>query len=460
MNAAGLPGDAVRYVSTRGASPALCFSEALGSGLAPDGGLYVPERLPRFDAPALAAIPDARLADTLAALLRPLLGEDVLAPRLDGLCAQAAAFDVPMKPLAGPGDHWIELFHGPTAAFKDLAARFLAAALSALRTARSEPGLPVAVEEVRGAAVQTVLVATSGDTGAAVAAAFHGREGFRVLILYPDGKVSPAQAHSLGAFGGNVRALRVAGSFDDCQRLAKQALGDAALRAQVPLLTANSISLGRLLPQMGWYAMHALRFQRERGRRLNFIVPSGNLGNAMAALIARAMGLPIGAVVLATNANPTLSEFHDGAPYRGRDAIPTLANAMDVGAPSNVERLLWLAGGDEAAARALIGVQRIDDARIRSVIAAAEARHGVAPCPHTACGLAVLEDLRAAGDTRDWAVAATAHAAKFLDVVSPLLAASPAPPPAFAALLARPARADPLALDAAALAAVLREGWG
>jgi threonine synthase len=446
MSTAGLPGDAVRYVSTRGASSALRFSDALGAGLAPDGGLYVPERLPRFDAPALATIPDARLADTLAALLRPLLGEDVLAPRLDGLCAQAAAFEVPMKPLAGPGDHWIELFHGPTAAFKDLAARFLAAALSALRTA--------------DAPVQTVLVATSGDTGAAVAAAFHGREGFRVLILYPDGKVSPAQAHSLGAFGGNVRALRVAGSFDDCQRLAKQALADAALRAQVPLLTANSISLGRLLPQMGWYAMHALRFQRERGRRLNFIVPSGNLGNAMAALIARAMGLPIGAVVLATNANPTLSEFHDGAPYRGRDAIPTLANAMDVGAPSNVERLLWLAGGDEAAARALIGVQRIDDARIRSVIAAAEARHGVAPCPHTACGLAVLEDLRAAGDTRDWAVAATAHAAKFLDVVSPLLAASPAPPPAFAALLARPARADPLALDAAALAAVLREGWG
>lgn len=446
MNAAGLPGDAVRYVSTRGASPALCFSEALGSGLAPDGGLYVPERLPRFDAPALAAIPDARLADTLAALLRPLLGEDSLAPQLDGLCAQAAAFEVPMKPLAGPGDHWIELFHGPTAAFKDLAARFLAAALSALRTA--------------DAPMQTVLVATSGDTGAAVAAAFHGREGFRVLILYPDGKVSPAQAHSLGAFGGNVRALRVAGSFDDCQRLAKQALGDAALRAQVPLLTANSISLGRLLPQMGWYAMHALRFQRERGRRLNFIVPSGNLGNAMAALIARAMGLPIGAVVLATNANPTLSEFHDGAPYRGRDAIPTLANAMDVGVPSNFERLFWLAGGDEAAARALIGVRRIDDARIRSVLAAAEGRHGVAPCPHTACGLAVLEDLRAAGDTRDWAVAATAHAAKFLDVVSPLLAAPPAPPPAFAVLLARPSRADPLALDAAALAAVLRESWG
>jgi threonine synthase len=435
----------MRFVSTRGASPALPFGAALGAGLAPDGGLYVPERLPRLDARDVEAIPDGRLADTLAALLRPLLGNDPLAARLDALCAEATSFEVPLVPLRGSGDHLLELFHGPTAAFKDLAARFLAASLSALRA----PDAPV----------QTVLVATSGDTGAAVGAAFHGREGFRVLILYPDGKVSPAQAHSLGAFGGNVRALRVTGSFDDCQRLAKQALGDAALRAEVPLLTANSISLGRLLPQMGYYAMHALRFQRRHGRPLGFIVPSGNLGNAVAALLARAMGLPIGEVVLATNANPTLSEFFDGAPYRGRDAIPTLANAMDVGAPSNVERLFWLAGGDEAAARSLIRVQRVDDARIRATVAAAEARHGIAPCPHTACGLAVLEDLRAAGDTRDWAVAATAHASKFLDVVGPLLSSAPAVPPAFAALLAQPAQADAMAVDGDALAAILRAEW-
>ncbi|WP_397572025.1 threonine synthase [Silanimonas sp.] len=435
----------MRFVSTRGASPALPFGAALGAGLAPDGGLYVPERLPRLDARDVEAIPDGRLADTLAALLRPLLGNDPLAARLDALCAEAASFEVPLVPLRGSGDHLLELFHGPTAAFKDLAARFLAASLSSLRA----PDAPI----------QTVLVATSGDTGAAVGAAFHGREGFRVLILYPDGKVSPAQAHSLGAFGGNVRALRVTGSFDDCQRLAKQALGDAALRAEVPLLTANSISLGRLLPQMGYYAMHALRFQRRHGRPLGFIVPSGNLGNAVAALIARTTGLPIGEVVLATNANPTLSEFFDGAPYRGRDAIPTLANAMDVGAPSNVERLFWLAGGDEAAARSLIRVQRVDDARIRATVAAAEARHGVAPCPHTACGLAVLEDLRAAGDTRDWAVAATAHASKFLDVVGPLLSSAPVVPAAFAALLAQPAQADAMAVDSEALAAILRAEW-
>lgn len=432
----------MRFVSTRGASPALRFSAALGAGLAPDGGLYVPERLPRFDAADIAAIPDANLADTLAALLRPLLGDDALATRLPALCAEAASFEIPLVGLNGRGDHLLELFHGPTAAFKDLAARFLAASLAAIRAP--------------DAAVQTVLVATSGDTGAAVGAAFHGRPGFRVLILYPEGKVSAAQAHSLGAFGDNVRALRVAGSFDDCQRLAKHALGNANLREEVPLLTANSISLGRLLPQMGYYAMHALRFQRRHGRALNFIIPSGNLGNSLAALIARAMGLPIGEVVLATNANPTLAEFFEGAPYRGRNAIPTLANAMDVGAPSNFERLLWLAGGDESTARALIRVQRIDDARIRATVAAAERRHGIAHCPHTACGLAVLEDLRAAGDTRDWAVAATAHASKFLDVVGPLLSAPPEVPAAFAALLAKPSQAERIEVDDDALAAALR----
>ncbi|MBS3895650.1 threonine synthase [Silanimonas sp.] len=437
---------AARYVSTRGASPALPFSAALGAGLAADGGLYVPERLPGFDPAGLATIPDTDLAGTLAALLRPLLGADDLTTRLEAICGEAASFDIPLLPLRVPGDHWIELFHGPTAAFKDLAARFLAASLATLRTADAPP--------------QTVLVATSGDTGAAVGAAFHGRAGFRVLILYPDGKVSPAQTHSLGAFGGNVRALRVAGSFDDCQRLVKAALGDARLRADVPLLTANSISLGRLLPQMAWPALHALRFQRRHGHKLNFIIPSGNLGHALAVLFARAMGLPIGEVMLATNANPTLAEFFEGAPYRGRDAIPTLANAMDVGAPSNVERLLWLAGGDAAVARSLVGVRRIDDARIRTTIAAAEARHGVAPCPHSACGLAVLEDLRSAGDRRDWAVTATAHAGKFLDVTGPLLASAPAPPPAFAALLARPSHAMPLAVDVTALGRVLREDWG
>jgi threonine synthase len=301
---------------------------------------------------------------------------------------------------------------------------------------------------------RTVLVATSGDTGAAVAAAFHRRPGFRVVILYPEGRVSPRQAHQLGAFGDNVRALRVAGSFDDCQALAKQAFADAALRTSVPLLSANSISLGRLLPQMSYYAQAACAHRRRHGQVLNFIVPTGNLGNAVAALLAKSLGLPIGTVALACNANRTLPEFLAGSEYTPRASVATLANAMDVGAPSNIERLRWLYP-DVQALRAATPAAWFDDAAIRAALIAADHRHGLAVCPHTACGLALLDDLRARGDQRAWAVVATAHAAKFETIVEPLLGRRiPAPAP-LDAVLARPARADPIAADYAALHAEL-----
>lgn len=430
----------MNFLSTRGASPALGFSAALAMGLAPDGGLYVPRHIPRLDAEAL---PADCAANTLSALLAPLLASgDPLRPHLPALCAEACDFPLPLKALGEDRAWLLELFHGRTAAFKDLAAGFLAAALSRLR----------AID----APAQTVLVATSGDTGAAVAAAFHRRPGFRVVVLYPEGRVSPAQAHSLGAFGDNVQAVAVQGSFDDCQRLVKQALADIELRAQAPLLSANSISLGRWLPQMAYYAWHALRFQRTHGESINLIVPTGNLGNAMAALLARAMGLPIGEIRLATNANPTLDAFARGSAYTPRDAIATLANAMDVGAPSNFERLRWLAGGEDRRIRELVRVQRVDDERIRATLAEAEARHGTLPCPHTACGLAVLEDLRGTGDARPWLVAATAHPSKFTEVVAPYARNPITPPAAFAALLAKPSEAATMAADSTALASVLR----
>ncbi|HET7843138.1 MAG TPA: pyridoxal-phosphate dependent enzyme, partial [Xanthomonadales bacterium] len=258
----------MRFLSTRGHAPAATLSEAIAAGLAPDGGLYVPEALPRFD--------DARgatLADTAIGLLAPFFAGDALAPHLEALCAHAFAFEAPLVPLAGEDASVLELFHGPTAAFKDYGARFLAAALSRLNAGASRP--------------LTILVATSGDTGSAVGAAFHGLPNVRVAILYPDGRVSPRQAHQLGCFGDNVRAFRVAGSFDDCQRMAKAAFADAALRADVPLTSANSISLGRLLPQMAYYAHAALAGEAP----LPFVVPTGNLGNAFAAILARALGV-------------------------------------------------------------------------------------------------------------------------------------------------------------------------
>lgn len=427
----------MRFVSTRGQSAPVSLSAAIGAGLAPDGGLYVPQALPA--AKTWQAMPT--LAETAAQVLAPFFEGDALQADLPALCAEAFDFPVPLRPRARRGDHVLELFHGPTAAFKDIGARFLAGAL-ARRADRRGPPL-------------TIVVATSGDTGAAVAAAFHRQPGLRVVVLYPDGRVSPRQAHQLGCFGDNIHALRVAGSFDDCQALVKQALGDASLQAHVRLSSANSISLGRLLPQMSYYAHAALQHQQAGRPVLNLVIPTGNLGNAMAAILARAIGLPIGRIVLSTNANDVLPRYFDGQAYAAQDSVATTANAMDVGAPSNFERLRWLFDGDDAALRAGFTARAVDDVRIRATIAAAYASEGEILCPHTATAVAVLDDLRAEGVRGDWAVVATAHPAKFESVVEPLIGEAVAVPPALAALLGRPAHADPLAADYGALCEVL-----
>jgi threonine synthase len=433
---------ALRYISTRGGSPAAGLSEAIAAGLAPDGGLYVPQTMPRLDVADFN--PHGTLADTATTLLAPFFAGDPLAEALPAICAEALDFPVPHRALPADGAHVLELFHGPTAAFKDIGARFLAACLARLPRSDARP--------------LTILVATSGDTGAAVGAAFHGRSGVRVVILYPDGKVSPRQAHQLGCFGDNVTALRVAGRFDDCQRMVKAALNDAALQAEVPLSSANSISLGRLLPQMSYYAHTALAWWRERGEPLQLIVPTGNLGNALAALWVRALGLPVGRVHLACNANATLPEFLAGADYRPREAVATIANAMDVGAPSNVERLRWTV--DDATLRRDLPATCVDDDAIRATLARHAREHGEVFCPHTATAVHVLDALRAAGDHSDWTVVATAHPAKFESVVEPLIGHPVAMPATLAAMLARPANATPMAADDAALKAWLRSSPG
>jgi threonine synthase len=423
----------MNFLSTRGGAPPVSLSAAIAAGLAPDGGLYVPARLPRF---APHEFDDcATLADVAGRLLAPFFADDALAAHLPAICAEAFTFAAPLRALATPDDFVLELFHGPTAAFKDFGARFLAATLARLP---------------RAAATLTILVATSGDTGAAVAAAFHRRPGVRVVILYPDGRVAPRQAHQLGCFGDNVRALRVAGSFDDCQRLVKQALADRALAARVPLAAANSISLGRLLPQMAYYAEAALAHWRAQSTLLHFVVPTGNLGNALACVLARACGLPIGRIALATNANRTLADFFAGGDFAPRASVATLANAMDVGDPSNFERLRWL-HPDAAALRREFIVASIDDAAIAATLRARHARHGEVFCPHTAAAVCLLERLRRDGVDGAWAVAATAHPAKFDRIVEPLIGAAVPVPPALAELLARPSAAQSLPADYAAL---------
>ncbi len=428
----------MNFISTRGDTPATAIDDALIAGLAPDGGLYVPAHIPAF---AGEWSPSMTLADTANRVLAPYFAGSRLRDALPAICARAYDFEAPLVAMRGEGDSLLELFHGPTAAFKDYAARFLAEALAGLRADH--------------APFTTILVATSGDTGAAVAGAFHRREGFEVVILYPDGRVSPRQAHGLECWGDNVRTFRVDGSFDDCQRMAKTALSDRDLRKRMALTSANSISLGRLLPQVAYYAHTALAFQARHGEAqdfegLNLIVPTGNLGNAAAAFVAKQMGLPIGDIVLATNANDVLPRYFAGGDYAPEATKATLANAMDVGAPSNFERLRhW--HRDDASLRAAVSAHAVDDATIRATIAAAPERHGIVPCPHTACGLHVLETLRAQGDTRPWTVVATAHPAKFDSIVEPLVGHAVAVPPALATCLARPAHGVALAADDAAL---------
>lgn len=421
----------MRYISTNGVAPAVDLQDALLAGLAPDAGLYFPERI---DARPLSDFDGAASLPAVAAtFLTPFFAGDSLVADLRAICDRSLDIETPLVDIAR--DSWLlELFHGPTAAFKDYGARFLADTLGRMRERRGETK-PL-----------TILVATSGDTGSAVAAAFHRRPGFRVVILYPDGRVSKRQAHQLGCFGDNILALRVPSGFDRCQALVKEAFGDTALREQVPLSSANSISLGRLLPQATYYAFSSLRHFRSTGRRLSFIVPTGNLGNAVAALMARAAGLPIGRILFATNRNHTIPDFIATGDYRARPSVATLANAMDVGDPSNVARLRFLLARDKEL-RAALGALAVDDATIKARIREGERAYGKVFCPHTACGIEMLENERRLGAKDDLCVVATAHPAKFDDVVEPLVGHSVEAPEALKAMLERPANSDPLAPD-------------
>jgi threonine synthase len=421
----------LRFISTSGQAGAVDLQTALLAGLAQDGGLYFPETIDRR---ALEAFDGCvSLPEVASALLAPFFKGDALHSDLREICEESLNLQTPLVGIAR-ATYLLELFHGPTAAFKDYGARFLASVLGRMRetAATSQP--------------LTILVATSGDTGSAVAAAFHGRPGFRVVILYPEGRVSKRQAHQLGCFGDNILTLRVPAGFDRCQALVKQAFGDTALRERVPMSSANSISLGRLLPQATYYAFAALRHFRESSKPLSFIVPTGNLGNAVAALMGRQAGLPIGRVLFAANSNRTVPEFMETGDYKARPSVTTLANAMDVGDPSNVARLRFMMAKDPNLAGSVAALS-VDDVTIRSRIRAGERDYGQVFCPHTACGIAMLEQERRRGLEEEFCVVATAHPSKFEDVVEPLVGHGVAAPPSLLAMLARASQSEVLEPD-------------
>ena len=431
----------LRFKSSRGAGPHVSLSEAIVRGLAADGGLYVPTRLPNADVNAAAG---ASWPEIARSCLAGFFEGDGLQPALGEITH--AALDIPAPTTAiVPGRaplFALELYHGPTAAFKDFGARFLAQCLERLQPAAATA--PV-----------TILVATSGDTGGAVAAAFHRRSWARVVILYPKGLVSPRQEQQLSCWGDNVLSLRIAGTFDDCQDLVKNAFRDPAMSRRHRFTSANSINIGRLLPQMAYYAASSLEIARRTQRKPSYIIPAGNLGNALAGVWARAMGFPIARIVLAHNANRTVPDFLATGEWRPRPSIPTLASAMDVGNPSNMERIRALYSG-LGELREQVSAESVDDATIRARIKEDFMQYGREWCPHTATAAEVYCRLGAA-ETHDrpWVLVATAHPAKFNEIVEPLIGKPIEVPPSLAQLLSMPQRCVDLPPTIQALAGAL-----
>lgn len=430
----------MRYFSTRGAGP-VTLDDALRQGIADDGGLFLPEQLPVFE------LADFDSADSLASvagvLLRPFFEGSSLVAGLREILSETFGFPIPLTRLRADGEDvsLLELYHGPTAAFKDVGAGFLAACLTRLE---GDTEVPL-----------TILVATSGDTGGAVAAAFDSRPGMRVVVLFPDGRVSERQAHQLCCWSDNVVSLKVRGSFDDCQAMVKAAMADNDLSLLHRFSSANSINIGRLLPQSTYFADASLAHFRRTGNRPAFIIPTGNLGNAFACIMAREMGLPIGPIIMATNANRTIAEYFDTLKWLPRASLQTLASAMDVGDPSNMERLRKLLGEADVL-REQLGVLSVNDSEIETAMLQDFGDFGFATCPHTATATHTWRQLdEALARAHDWILVATAHPAKFETIVEPVIGATVPLPPELEEILARPTHAITIDADLDSLATAI-----
>jgi len=398
----------MRYYSTRNKNESFSFAAASLAGLAPDGGLFVPEEVPQLSAAARSSLGKMAYPEIAFETIAPWVEADIPKAALSDMLQSAYPFSAP---LASAGDRMVlELFHGPTAAFKDFGARFMARAFSYLRRGEDKP--------------LKILVATSGDTGGAVADGFFGVEGISVTVLYPKGRVSPLQERQIAGLGGNTSAIAVEGSFDDCQRLVKKAFADTDLKKRFVLSSANSINISRLIPQAAYYA--AAAGGTPEG---TFSVPSGNFGNLTAGLYAWKMGAPIGKFIAATNINKTVPDYLESGSYEERLSKATLSNAMDVGAPSNFERMA--AHFSWAQMRDIIVGASVSDGETKETISEVFSRCGYYLDPHSAVAWKAADKLRDAGKLakeKTLVIFSTAHPAKFAETVEPLTGPVPVPP--------------------------------
>jgi len=386
----------MNFISTRNPEIVRTLSAAIQEGLAADGGLFVPESMPVIDSDCFSS--ELSFPMFASRLLAHFFNTDPLASKIDALCQQAFNFPIPLKQLDS-NLFVLELFHGPTSSFKDIGARFLAECLNEMADCQ-----------------KTIIVATSGDTGSAVASAFHRKLNYRAVILYPHGQVSAKQEHQMTCWDENIFAFAVDGTFDQCQQLVKSAFFDPEWQRAGELSSANSINIGRLLPQMTYYAYSSMQFYGKYGVNPGFIIPSGNLGNATAAYWAKAMGFPIREIVLATNANRVLLDYLNSSYYQSKPSIATIANAMDVGDPSNLERLNHLFSSFDHFKRN-IKAMSVNDESIRETIMQVYKQYQYISCPHTATAFYTHRQL----DAQPWIVVATADPCKFNGIIEPLI---------------------------------------
>jgi threonine synthase len=393
------------YFSTNKSSVPVSIKQATLHGLAPDGGLYVPSEMPRFSEAEIRLLEGATFSNIAFAIAKKFIGAEIPPDRLGDLIENCYTFDTPLVSLNAT-TFVEELFCGPTLAFKDYGARFLARLTGYF-----------AEEEQR---LITVLVATSGDTGSAVAFGFQGVPNTRVVLLYPSGKVSRLQEQQLTTAGGNVHALEVTGDFDDCQRMVKEAFVDPQLNRELTLTSANSINISRLIPQSFYYAWASLRLKECFGLKDPvFSVPSGNYGNLTAGVMAKMIGFPVGHFIAASNANDSVTRYLDDGRYDPRPTVTTLSTAMDVGNPSNFARLRYFYGNDHAAmGRDITGVS-VSDAETIETIRSVYERFGYVMDPHTAVGFHALESWRSSGEHTGMpgVVLSTAHPSKFIETI-------------------------------------------
>jgi threonine synthase len=394
----------MKYYSTNKQVPPATLRDAVLKGLADDNGLYMPERIPPFGSDFFAALHKKTFREISLEVATALFGDDIAAAPLHDLVYDALNFEIPLVKVTG-NCYSLELFHGPTMAFKDVGARFLARMMQHFtRDEKRETN---------------VLVATSGDTGSAVANGFLGMEGVAVTVLYPKGLVSKIQEAQFTTLGQNVRALEVEGTFDDCQRLVKQAFLDRELNARRRLASANSINPARFIPQAFYYFWGWA--QMPQGSEVAVSVPSGNFGNLTAGLLAQRMGLPIKHFIAANNANDVFREYLQTAAFSPRPSVATIANAMDVGNPSNFARIMDLSGNDHAKVAAAISGYRYDDAHIRAVEKREFSEWHYLLDPHGACACEALCEYLQSNKQAKGFFLETAHPAKFKETVDAIL---------------------------------------